>query len=210
MSDFYNKFWIDQQTHEMADFPYKWPVISKLIPKTPNLTILDYGTGSGIVMAEMKKINPKSKYIGMDVSKSGLKMAKKRHKTSKFYEVKDGGRLPLKDKSVDFILAADVIEHAFYTEKLLSELSRVLKPGGKILLSTPYHGLIKNLIIVIVGFEKVFNPTEAHIRFFTKKSLFPMMEKVNLKIEKYGYFGRFYPISNGIYVLATKINSKSL
>lgn len=204
MSDFYNKFWNKQKNDEMADFTYKWPVIKKLIPTKSNLTILDYGCGHGEVMEEMKKINTKSKYIGMDVAKSAIKLARKKHKKDKFYLVKDGGKLPLKDNSVDFILAADVIEHAFYTQELLHELGRVLKPKGKLLLSTPYHGLIKNLVIVTVGFEKVFNPVEAHIRFFTKRSLFPMITKEKLAIKEFGYFGRFYPISNGLYVLAEK------
>lgn len=204
MSTFYNQFWNKQKNTTMADFPYKWPVIKKLIPTEPNLIILDYGTGSGQIMEEMKKINPKSKYIGIDVAKSAIKLAQKKHKKSKFYITKDGGKLPLKERSIDFIIAADVIEHAFYTQELLNEFGRILKPGGKLLLSTPYHGLIKNLVIVIFGFEKVFNPVEAHIRFFTKKSLFPMIEKANLTIKEFGYFGRFYPISNGIYVVAKK------
>lgn len=204
MSLFYENFWSQQKDNDMFDFPYKWPVIKNFIPTKPGLIILDYGAGSGLIMAEMKKINPESKYIGADVSAKALSFARKMHKKSKFLLVKDGGKIPLKNNSIDFILAADVIEHAFYTQELLNEFNRILKPGGSVLISTPYHGLIKNIVISIVGFEKVFNPVEAHIRFFTKKSLYDLLSKAKLSPTKFGFFGRFYPISRGMYVLAHK------
>jgi predicted SAM-dependent methyltransferase len=47
--------------------------------------------------------------------------------------------LPFEDNSFDYILFLDVIEHLFYPEQLIAvkELKRVLKPGGKIILSVP-------------------------------------------------------------------------
>ena len=75
----------------------------------------------------------------------------------------------------------------------------------ELLLITPYHGLIKNLLITIFAFNKHFNPTGPHIRFFTKKTLLDLLSKNKLKTVKIGYYGRIYPIPHSIYVLAQKI-----
>ena len=123
----------------------------------------------------------------------------------KFYKIEDGENLPLENNSIDFVFSSEVIEHIYDIENAFLEISRILKPGGKLLLTTPYHGLIKNLLIVLFAFDKHFNPAGSHIRFFSKKSLFGLLNKFGFSVIKYGYYGRFYPVSHSIYVLAKKI-----
>lgn len=203
-SQIYNNYWEGHNFKTLPDFSFKWPAIRKFIPKTKEIKILDFGCGPGILINAMKKVNSKAKYTGIDVSDKAISQAKKRHPDSKFFTVADGQKLPLKDKSVDFIISTDVIEHVYNTKKAFEEFYRVLKPGGKILLTTPYHGLLKNIVIVFFAFEKIFDPFKNHIRFYTKKSLFHAFTKHNFKIEKHGYFGRFYPFSRAMFVLARK------
>lgn len=50
----------------------------------------------------------------------------------------DGQRLPLKSNIADTVISIDVLEHVPSPEKFVSELHRVLKPGGKVILSTPF------------------------------------------------------------------------
>lgn len=204
MSVVYNRYWKENNFDTLWDFPYKWPAINKFIPKHQKITILDYGCGPGTLISAMKEINPTAHYIGMDVSDQAIKEARKKHLYDKFYVVADGQKLPLQDSSVDFILAADVIEHVYDTKLIFQEFYRILKPGGKILMTTPYHGLIKNLVISLFAFEKIFDPLKNHIRFYTKKSLFKVFNLYNFKIDVCGYFGRFYPLSRAIYILAHK------
>ena len=201
----YNDYWTRHKFSTLPDFHFKWPAIRKFVPKKPGLSILDFGCGPGLIISAMKEINPEAKYIGIDVSEKAVAKAKKRHAKDKFYVVADGDKFPLKAGSVDFILTTDVIEHVYNTKKVFKEFRRVLKPGGKILMTTPYHGLIKNLVIVLLAFEKIFNPTGPHIRFYTKKGLFELFEEHRFKVEDHGYFGRFYPLSRGIFVLAKKV-----
>ena len=201
---FYEKFWEEHQNESLGDFSYKWPAIKNYLPKNRNITILDFGCGTGIFIGKLKEANPQSHLIGIDISREGIKQAKKKFPDVKFHVVQDGQIFPLIDSSVDFILATDVIEHVYETDKTLAEFYRILKPNGKLLLTTPYHGLIKNLIIVLFAFEKIFDPLEAHIRFYTKKSLFQILKKQGFEINKYGRFGRFYPFSRAVFVIAHK------
>lgn len=205
-NNFYEKFWKEHQNETLNDFFYKWPAIKKYLPKNRKITILDFGCGSGILFEKLKKLNPHSRLIGIDVSKEAIKLAREKFPNDNFYIIQDGQTFPISDKSIDFILATDVIEHVYETNKTLAEFYRILKPDGKLLLTTPYHGLIKNLIIVLFYFEKIFDPVEAHIRFYTKKSLFSVLKKYKFEIQKYNYFGRFYPLSRAILVLANKVS----
>lgn len=204
MTTFYENYWNEKKSDELDDFKYKWPIVRKLITSLSGLTFLDYGCGSGKLLSEVSRICPKNNYLGVDVSESGIKRAKKRFPKAKYLLTQDGEKLKIKNDSIDFILAADVIEHVYDVNTLLDEFYRILKPGGKILITTPFHGLIKNLIIVIVGFDKVFDPTGPHIRFFTKKSLAKLLISRKFNVIETGFFGRFYPIYRGMYFLAKK------
>lgn len=204
MSNYYEHYWKRKTRDELEDLSFKWPIISGLIPKEKELVLLDYGCGNGKILSEIAKINPKSTLIGIDVSKNALKKAKKKIPDAKLYLTHDGKKLSLKPASVDFITALDVVEHIYDTPKIFSEFGRVLRPGGKILITTPYHGLLKNLIICVFGFEKIFDPTGPHIRFFTARSLTRCLKDVNLKVLSKGYYGRFFPVSRGMYLIAQK------
>jgi len=203
MSKFYENYWGGNVGY-LGDFNLKWPKLKKLIPLEDNITIIDFGCGNGKILEEIKKINFKARLIGLDVSETALEQARKNLPEVKFYKINDGEKIPLKSEIADFIFSSEVIEHIYDTENAFSEMARILRPGGKILLTTPYHGLIKNLLITIFAFNKHFNPVGPHIRFFTKKTLLNLLIKNNLKPIKIGYYGRFWPISHSIYVLAQK------
>jgi len=203
MSKFYENYWNNKEGH-LSDFKIKWPKIKKFIPLEKWLVIADFGCGNGQIIKEMKLMNPEAKYIGLDVSEKALEEARKIFPECQFYKIEDGAKFPLGDNSVDFIFSSEVIEHIYDTENTFSEIARILKPGGKLLITTPYHGLIKNLLITVLNFNKHFNPTGPHIRFFSKKSLFDLLKRFGFETLKYGYYGRFYPISHSIFVLAEK------
>jgi len=200
---FYEKYW-DGQEDFLSDFSFKWSRLKEFIPLENNITIVDFGCGNGKILSEIKKMNPRAKLIGLDVSETALERAKKYLPDVDFYKINDGGRLPLNDGMVDFVFSSEVIEHIYDIENAFSEITRILKPNGKILLTTPYHGLIKNLLITLFAFNKHFNPIGAHIRFFTKKTLFDLLNKNELKIIKTGYYGRIWPIPHSIFILAKK------
>lgn len=204
MSKYYNEFWNKYKNQYLEDFVFKWPVLKKIIPVRSGQNILDFGCGTGKIMQKMREMSPKNKFIGIDVSETAIEIAKEKHPWAKFYPVQDGERFPFKNNHFNLILAADVIEHVYNTKHTLSELHRVLKKDGKILITTPYHGFLKNLIIIATSFEKIFDPMGAHIRFYTKKSLFSVLEENHLHVIKNGYYGRFYPIPRSIYVIAQK------
>jgi 2-polyprenyl-6-hydroxyphenyl methylase/3-demethylubiquinone-9 3-methyltransferase len=91
---------------------------------------------------------------------------------------------------------------------MFNEFSRILKKGGVILISTPYCGFFKNLAIAIINFELVYDPLGPHIRYYTRKSLENCLNLIGFRTLHFGVFGRFFPLSKGMYVLAKKGKNK--
>lgn len=203
MEKFYERYWKEKEGH-LSDFNLKWPIISSHIPTREDVVILDFGCGKGEIIKEMKKINAKARYIGVDVSEEGLKKAKENVSDATFSLISDGGIIPLEKESVDFVFSSEVIEHVYDTENAIKEIARVLKPGGSVLMTTPFHGFLKNIAIVFFGFDKHFDPIGSHIRFFSKKTLSDLFFRYGLIPSQYKYYGRFYPFSHSIVIIAQK------
>jgi 2-polyprenyl-3-methyl-5-hydroxy-6-metoxy-1,4-benzoquinol methylase len=205
LDPFYERYWSGRQTGRLSDFERKWPILAPLIPTDSSLTILDYGCGNGEILVEMQRLNPAARYFGADVSNTAIEAARVRLPGVTFHAISDGGGLPLENGAVDFIFCSEVIEHVYDTEATFRELARLLRPGGHLLLTTPYHGLAKNLLLVLCAFDRHFDPLGPHIRFFTKGSLFRCLRNAGLEPRDHGYVGRFFPISMAIYVMAQRI-----
>ena len=99
-------------------------------------TLLDVGCGT----KPYRKLFRCKKYVGIDVKGGGL-----RDKTKVVDKYFDGGRIPYKSNSFEVVIATEVLEHALFPEKLFKEMTRVLKPKGKLFVSMPFvwpeHGV---------------------------------------------------------------------
>lgn len=208
MSDFYEQYWLGKKGDELGDFKYKWPIIKKIFLELKNGRILDFGCGAGRLLQGIVKSFPNNQYVGADISMEGLKRAKKCLPNVEFVKIEDGKKLPFPKNEFDVIIAADVIEHVYDIPVLLSEWNRILKPNGEIVITTPYFGFIKNIIVSVLGFEKVFDPIGPHIRFFTDNSLKKTLEKYDFSVTKTIHFGRFYPLFKGVLMVLKKRDDK--
>lgn len=96
-----------------------------------HLKILDIGCGNGLAMQLIG--SSQREVIGIDISETALSFAKS------FGEVirGDGSRLPLRDNCFDCIVILDVLEHVRDKQALFTEASRVLVPGGTVIVTAP-------------------------------------------------------------------------
>jgi SAM-dependent methyltransferase len=92
--------------------------------------VLDFGCGSKPY--ETLFTNADS-YTGVDVVISGHD-----HKNSKVDFYYDGKTLPFPDNHFDAVVSFEVFEHIFNTDEVISEIRRVLKPGGQLLITIPF------------------------------------------------------------------------
>ncbi len=92
--------------------------------------ILDFGCGSKPYECLFKNAK---QYVGVDIKVSGHN-----HVDSKVDFFYDGLKLPFDDKKFDAAVCFEVIEHVFNVDEVFTEIHRVLKPGGRLLLSIPF------------------------------------------------------------------------
>lgn len=164
-----------------------------------NDKVLDYGCGTGAILTGLSGINKYESY-GVDVSENAIDYAKSQFKDYNWLKISIDDKLPFNDGNFDVVLSSEVIEHVFDVDSYLKELHRVLKPGGILGITCPFHGLTKDLLIILSGkFESHFhNPYEPHIRFYSIKGMSNVLTKNSFElIETKGicpYFN-FRPLS---------------
>jgi 2-polyprenyl-6-hydroxyphenyl methylase/3-demethylubiquinone-9 3-methyltransferase len=100
----------------------------------------------------------------------------------------------LAEPPFDYVSCLEVIEHVYDPQSLLRGCFRALRPGGVFICSTPYHGYLKNLGISLLDrWDKHLHPSRVggHIKFFSRRTLFPLMHEagfVNLRFHGVGRF----------------------
>jgi 2-polyprenyl-3-methyl-5-hydroxy-6-metoxy-1,4-benzoquinol methylase len=134
-------------------------------------SVLDIGCGAGEFSAALREAGARP--IGVDVAAEALRRAAERAPGADLRLWRDGEPLPLDDCSVDVVWAGEVIEHVPDVAPWLSELRRVLRPGGTLLLTTPHHGplVLLGLAISPRRFAEHFEPRADHVRFFSPRTL---------------------------------------
>ena len=88
----------------------------------------------------------------------------------------EDGRLPVPDASFDVVTCVLALEHVADTQRLLSEMRRVLVSGGLLLLAVPFHGRFQGALTALTSFERHFDPLEPVLRFYTARSLRGLLE----------------------------------
>ena len=193
--------------HENADnsFNYLSKSINKIIEKfIEKSNLLDIGCGNGFLTKSLSK-NFKS-VTAIDNSISAIDQAKKNYTGNIKFLNGDLKNLKI-DKKFNCITLIEVLEHLYSPDDMLKNIYEISDENTNIILSTPYHNFIKNLLILFSGkFDDHFSPLweHGHIKFFSKKTLVEICKRNNFKIEKVFYSGRFFPISKSIIFIIKK------
>ena len=142
----------------------------------PGDLVLDIGCGEGrhsLGLYVDREVNA----IGIDLSTEDLKIAKSRikdftvtdtNKSSCAFGVGDIQSLPFKDNAYDAVICSEVLEHLESLDNAVSEIVRVLKPGGVLAVSVPRF--IPELIFWKLSSEYSKTPG-GHVRIFRQKNL---------------------------------------
>lgn len=95
--------------------------------------VLDLATGTGDIASLMEKEYPQAHHIGADFSINMLLEAKKRFSSQKInWQASDANCLPYKDNSFESVTFGYLLRNVDDSLKVLQEIHRVLKPGGRI------------------------------------------------------------------------------
>lgn len=124
--------------------PFARKIVKCLAPLERGATIVDLGTGPGLLSIELNKLLPQAKIIGVDPSSEMLKIARKNADEAEMsnYETRLGRaeEIPIESNSVNLVVTQSSLHEWENPQKGLSEIFRVLKPGGSLILKDYNRG----------------------------------------------------------------------
>ncbi|MEL6453208.1 MAG: class I SAM-dependent methyltransferase [Cyanobacteria bacterium J06623_5] len=178
-------------------YSYMLPQLLSLLPKSENkeinerLNILDIGSGNGSLCYLLSQQG--YRVTGVEPSLSGIKIAKNNFSNCKFLQASVYELPEVLHDRFDIVIAADVIEHLFSPKELIKAARRCLKPDGTLIITTPYHGYLKNLFLALSGKLDAHFTTlweGGHIKFFSVDSLSKLLKLEDFSDINYAFAGR--------------------
>ncbi|MBV0933440.1 malonyl-ACP O-methyltransferase BioC [Marinobacterium weihaiense] len=122
---------VAQLQRDIADQLLDW------LPQQAEGHVLDLGCGTGYAAPYLRERYPQTPLLHLDLAHGMLSFAREQRPVpDAYYLCGDAEQLPLADASVDLIWSSLAVQWCEQPERLLAELARVLKPGGRCLLAT--------------------------------------------------------------------------
>jgi ubiquinone/menaquinone biosynthesis C-methylase UbiE len=166
-------------------------------------TVLDVGCNYALIV---EKLSNENMAVGLDEDRDALKAAKERDSSLNLVAV-DAKNIPISNDSIDYVFCLSVIEHIKDDKRVVSEISRVLKPNGVLILTAP-HANFKLLTRPVKFASKLINsifktsfPTtdEEYVHFghegpghvrtgYSKSSIRKLLEECDLEMTYYGTY----------------------
>ena len=165
-------------------------VFVELVKKLDGVrSICDLGCGNGHITGRLAALG--YNVTGVDASASGIQIARRAYRGVEFVQAlidRD-----LKVGRFDLVISSDVVEHLYRPSDLLEAAVSQLKPGGQLLLGTPYHGYLKNLVLAATGkMDAHFSALHdgGHIKFFSVSTLSQLVRVHRFEDLSFTFYGR--------------------
>jgi len=172
------------------DHAYTLPAIISLLP-AGGRTILDAGCGNGAIAGHLAEMG--FQVTAIDLSEDDIVIARKAHPKVRFEVASVYDDLHSIVNEVDVVISSEVIEHLYYPQKYLKNMASIIRDGGCIILTTPYHGYLKNLALSVFNYWDKHHAVDwegGHIKFFSEKTLSKVLMESELTNITFNNAGR--------------------
>ena len=145
--------------------------------------------------------------VAIDPSNSGITEAQRSPSKVQFAVASAYDDLSSVFGTFEVLLSIEVVEHVFYPRTYAKTAFDLLEPGGVAIITTPYHGYLKNLVIALCGkFDAHVNPLwdGGHIKFWSKSTLRELLTEAGFKSVEYRTAGRFPWLAKSMIAIARK------
>ena len=192
--------WSSEPPHTEA---YLLKPLERLLQPPPSSQssprILDLGCGNGSLVLHLYSLG--YEVVGLDPSPSGIEAAKRRCPDAAFH-VCAADPIQLQSLDIplfDYVISAEVVEHCYSPQTWADAAFQILKPGGILIVTTPYHGYLKNLLLAATGrldhhFTALWEG--GHIKFWSRTTLACLLERAGFIVDGFHGAGRLPWLSN--------------
>jgi len=174
---------------------YIGPKILALLGPLNVKSILDLGCGNGELCRALAQTG--RLVAGVEYDTGGYEIARKANPNLQFFNlgVQDDPApiLSVHPEKFDAVVSTEVIEHLYCPALLPRFAKQVLKPGGLLILTTPYHGYLKNLALSFFDkWDHHHTPLwdGGHIKFWSKKTLSELLKREGFQVIDFHGVGR--------------------
>lgn len=191
---------------------YLWPPLRKILSSNlkiissnlqPQSRIIDVGCGSGATAGMLADLG--YEVVGIDSSPTGIGYASSAYPKVKFSERSVYDNLVGEFGVFDCVVSLEVVEHCYAPRKFAETVFQLLHPGGFAVISTPYHGYLKNLALALAGkFDDHWSPLwdGGHIKFWSVHTLSSLLREAGFQDLCYYRIGRIPPLAKSLVVMA--------
>lgn len=176
--------------------------IERLLSLADAKIVADVGCGNGALAAALSRRG--FHMAGFDSSQSGIAIASAEHPSIAFrtHDLQDPVPQDLTHR-FDAVVAAEVIEHLLLPRQLIRCALELLKPAGLLVVTTPYHGYLKNLALALTNsFDRHWHPLRdyGHVKFFSRATLTQLFDESGFTGVTYQSVGRMALVAKSMIV----------
>lgn len=170
---------------------YIAPALIATLKRLKTQRILDLGCGNGALTRALAEAG--FDVLGCDADREGIdhaKLAGGQFTVASIYD----NPAKLGHGDFDAVVSAEVVEHLFSPRQLPAFAAAVLKPHGYLIVTTPYHGYLKNLALSLFNkWDTHLDPfwEGGHIKLFSRKTLARLLEEGGFDVVSFQGVGRF-------------------
>lgn len=167
--------------------------------------VFDLGCGNGSVAGHL--VNLGWTVYGVDPSIQGIEQANLHHPTCNLYLGSAYDDLQSKFGQFPLVYSFEVVEHVYAPRDYAKTLVSLMQDDGIAIVSTPYHGYWKNLVMSLTGkmdahFTALWD--HGHIKFWSIKTLTQLFEEVGLEVIRVHRVGRIPTLAKSMILVMKK------
>lgn len=165
--------------------------VCEILEEEKGKRILDYGCNTGFLLKMINKNCPSNELCGADINPYALRYARKKYPNFSFFKINDSF---FEKEKFDVVIVSHVLEHVHERDNFLSNLNKILKKGGKLIVLVPQERVRGDATIFQLAYNFMcFRFVNPHVVKLDYQDLEILLNRHGFKINSHVYTNYFFP-----------------